>query len=469
MRIVLLGLMLLRFGLPLTTSPGCLIVSTCGLTRCSGNYPPPFPGHHRLDHPVADHIIAVQEAFSKKGLDYGILLTTPVEGNSTDLCRRYTIPSRLRDDSQVRGQFLQVFNRSRKYNQALPGYRYKMSVVYENRSFESQEYHRGSGDGRSAPGRLDLALANINRGTGNLHSPNLNSLITQPGPSHEAGSDDQGSSDMPQITRPERNPQRAADGLYHCTLDDCTDRVKAFKQKCMFEKHMDKHECPYFCPEKSCENRRGFSYPGGLYRHLREVHGKGDGPRNLINCPVPSCPRHADNGFTRTENLNEHMRRCHGEKPGTRRDSSASIDPTTATAGPSTAPEAMEVTSTGTRPTMQQNQLPAIRTWSDVAIPSPISHQPTSPRPGTKRKAAEHDLREANKRLQQENAALRRQLEAQTAQLDQHAQELQGHQLQSKAMMQRLKAMQDEVNALRAGGNAARDGFDGFMLGSRDP
>lgn len=55
----------------------------------------------------------------------------------------------------------------------------------------------------------------------------------------------------------------------------------------------------------------GFTYSGGLLRHEREVHGKHGGPRRQLNCPHVNCKRHNGKGFSRQENLNEHLRRVH--------------------------------------------------------------------------------------------------------------------------------------------------------------
>jgi len=74
---------------------------------------------------------------------------------------------------------------------------------------------------------------------------------------------------------------------------------------------MDKHDRPYKCPAEGCEKLPGFTYSGGLLRHEREVHGKHGGPRKQLNCPHPNCKRHTGKGFSRQENLNEHLRRVH--------------------------------------------------------------------------------------------------------------------------------------------------------------
>ncbi len=79
---------------------------------------------------------------------------------------------------------------------------------------------------------------------------------------------------------------------------------------------MDKHERPYRCPADGCENLPGFTYSGGLLRHEREVHNKHGGPKNTVNCPHPNCKRHTGKGFSRQENLNEHLRRVHTSPDG---------------------------------------------------------------------------------------------------------------------------------------------------------
>ena len=74
---------------------------------------------------------------------------------------------------------------------------------------------------------------------------------------------------------------------------------------------MDKHERPYRCDKPGCEKLRGFTYSGGLVRHEREVHKQHGGPKENLLCPIPLCKRNNGAGFTRKENLNEHLRRVH--------------------------------------------------------------------------------------------------------------------------------------------------------------
>lgn len=86
---------------------------------------------------------------------------------------------------------------------------------------------------------------------------------------------------------------------------------------------MDKHDRPYRCTHLSCAKLQGFTYSGGLLRHEREVHGKHGGPKAQLMCPHPDCKRHNGKGFTRKENLNEHLRRVH-PKDGTGQESQMS-------------------------------------------------------------------------------------------------------------------------------------------------
>ena len=89
-------------------------------------------------------------------------------------------------------------------------------------------------------------------------------------------------------------------------------RLGAFYTNCVFcadSKHMDKHDRPYKCLEPGCSKIQGFTYSGGLLRHQREVHKKNI--KKPLMCPYADCNRSTGNGFTRQENLKEHLRRRH--------------------------------------------------------------------------------------------------------------------------------------------------------------
>jgi hypothetical protein len=74
---------------------------------------------------------------------------------------------------------------------------------------------------------------------------------------------------------------------------------------------MDKHDRPYKCSVKGCEKLQGFTYSGGLLRHEREVHKMHGGTKKSLFCPFHDCKRSSGAGFTRKENLAEHIRRVH--------------------------------------------------------------------------------------------------------------------------------------------------------------
>lgn len=122
------------------------------------------------------------------------------------------------------------------------------------------------------------------------------------------------SSGMPRmkaIPKPARQATKNLTGKFVCIWPSCNEDVREFSRKCEWNKHMDKHDRPYKCTAEGCEKLPGFTYSGGLLRHEREVHAKHGGPKNPLNCPHPTCKRHTGKGFSRQENLNEHLRRCH--------------------------------------------------------------------------------------------------------------------------------------------------------------
>ncbi|CZS98474.1 uncharacterized protein RAG0_07194 [Rhynchosporium agropyri] len=113
------------------------------------------------------------------------------------------------------------------------------------------------------------------------------------------------------IPKPDREVTKGEDGRFICNWIGCNEEVQAFTRKCEWSKHMDKHDRPYKCPSEGCEKLPGFTYSGGLLRHQREVHNLHGGPRKQLNCPHPNCKRFSGKGFSRQENLNEHLRRVH--------------------------------------------------------------------------------------------------------------------------------------------------------------
>jgi hypothetical protein len=71
---------------------------------------------------------------------------------------------------------------------------------------------------------------------------------------------------------------------------------------------MDVHGRPYKCRHKGCAKLLGFTYPGGLSSHEKEVHSVGrEGVTDKYKCPAPGCLKTC----SRKENINEHVRRVH--------------------------------------------------------------------------------------------------------------------------------------------------------------
>jgi hypothetical protein len=173
---------------------------------------------------------------------------------------------------------------------------------------------------------------------------------------------------------------------------------------------MDKHERPFKCSDPACEKLSGFTYSGGLLRHQREVHGEYGGPKNPLNCPHVNCKRHTGKGFSRLENLNEHLRRVH------------------TSAGASCSGDEIHEEMTG------------VGAHAATPAPAPIQlAQSQSPVIlGEKRKADDSDdLRGEVKRLHTMNESLQQQLAAQKAQSE--AKE----EAQKQQMMAMMASMHD--------------------------
>ncbi|EMR65453.1 putative c2h2 transcription factor protein [Eutypa lata UCREL1] len=356
---------------------------------------------------VGQHVRAVGQAFRKKKIEYGFTITRSV-GDRSKICRCYILPLRIRDDERGRLAFLQIFNSNRSYNQALRDYRFKMSVV----SYDPKHFHTnsntypnvgaegGPNDGSStqshtapfSPTALDLIeeVGNYNAGHGSVHdpsSPSAHSFLSPLTPPEQRGSpspasapkrvkfneDNAGQSRTKLIPRPRRGEvHKNENGKFECTVPGCTDRPREFIRKCEWNKHMDKHDRPYHCEREGCEKLPGFTYTGGLLRHEREVHNEHGGPKNLLNCPHTSCKRYLGKGFSRLENLNEHLRRCH-------------------TAGVGHAIDAADVD---------------VSDATTAAAAAAVAQAPV-PRLGDKRKAEDEDPRDDEvKRLRMENRSL---------------------------------------------------------------
>ncbi|KAJ5135492.1 uncharacterized protein N7515_004770 [Penicillium bovifimosum] len=111
--------------------------------------------------------------------------------------------------------------------------------------------------------------------------------------------------------RRNRDPPKNSEGQIFCDHHECQAAPPTFRRPCEWNKHMDKHDRPYKCYEPNCDKIQGFTYSGGLLRHQREVHKKNTDAKKPLMCPYSDCNRSTGNGFTRQENLREHLRRRH--------------------------------------------------------------------------------------------------------------------------------------------------------------
>lgn len=341
---------------------------------------------------VATNAAEIDKALREKHLEFSVRFArSPDVGNNGindryTLCRLYTLSPRLRAHNRARLDFLFIFSPNRTYNRALPSYQYKMTVVSHYQAtglLQPGSLYTSNNNNNSSSSTVPASHRNISltpRRVGNHDdrlSPldNMHDLGTfqnddtelldplSPSSSHleptspeeglvhlNARKSRAGSSGSPvpprlkPIPKPDREVRKTRDGKYLCTATGCTDETKEFTRKCEWSKHMDKHDRPYKCPAEGCEKLPGFTYSGGLLRHEREVHGKHGGPKNPLNCPHVNCKRHDGKGFTRLENLNEHLRRVHtssplappgvdGEQADEDREDSASVTSSSGTGG----------------------------------------------------------------------------------------------------------------------------------------
>ncbi|KAI1207290.1 uncharacterized protein F4807DRAFT_435190 [Annulohypoxylon truncatum] len=315
-----------------------------------------------------------------------------------------------------------------------------MSVVYKSRDIlPSDPYPPGidggdhDGDTRSVryspvppvhymtyDGAENATLIPPSPNSADLNSPNILEPLSPPESlSAPAKPDTNRLPRLGSIPKPERIETKNRDGLYYCAFPGCTEAVKTFPRKCEWGKHMDKHDRPYKCMAAECEKLAGFTYSGGLLRHEREVHGKHGGPRNPLNCPHGNCKRHEGKGFSRMENLNEHLRRVHTPNEGAAASSNNNNNNNLNSAPTAPSPED------------EQDDVPASATLQ-AAVGVASSSSPPE-KTGEKRKP-ETDLRDEVKRLQVENVSLRDELNAQHR--------------QSMAMMQQIAEMNARLLAL---------------------
>lgn len=76
-------------------------------------------------------------------------------------------------------------------------------------------------------------------------------------------------------------------------------------------KYVDEQEYPHVYTAQSDEEVQAFTCTRDLLRRQREGYGTYGGPKKVMNCPYAKCKRHSGKGFSRAENLREHLRRMH--------------------------------------------------------------------------------------------------------------------------------------------------------------
>lgn len=114
------------------------------------------------------------------------------------------------------------------------------------------------------------------------------------------------------LKRRTQEPPRNEHGQIYCDHINCQGNEQTFKRPCEWKRHMDRHDRPYKCLNVACTLNPGFTYPGGLVRHEKEVHKMHASTRRSLRlCPFPRCSRSSGSGFTRKENLDDHIRRRH--------------------------------------------------------------------------------------------------------------------------------------------------------------
>ncbi|KAK5135834.1 hypothetical protein LTR08_004482 [Meristemomyces frigidus] len=208
-------------------------------------------------------------------------------------------------------------------------------------------------------------------------------------------------------------PPHNHNNKYICDFDPAC-AGQTFDRKCEWSKHMDKHDRPYRCNNPDCAKLQGFTYSGGLLRHEREVHGKHGGPKAQLMCPHDDCKRHSGKGFTRKENLNEHIRRVHDNKPEPSQQQASQQQTSQFDYGPDYGPELQEA-ATGAEQTVieQVVEPPVARMYSDINIEE-LAPQPTMEPLLGKRKRDDdesspsmdvEELRQEIKRLREDNAS----------------------------------------------------------------
>lgn len=79
------------------------------------------------------------------------------------------------------------------------------------------------------------------------------------------------------------------------------------KTKAELNKHKQRHEKPFVCPEPNCTRKVGFGTQNDLARHLQSVHSA-DGIK--YRCTLGTC-RNKEKNWPRADNFKSHLKRVH--------------------------------------------------------------------------------------------------------------------------------------------------------------
>lgn len=160
-------------------------------------------------------------------------------------CRCYVLPRQYRDSERSRLKFLQIFSYDRRYNKALEGYHYKMSVCETLRNpLPSKPYTLPAGDrdGKvtgfnplNPNGDPTLIPSSPSSRSASILSPTTraNRLVSPLNfPDGKTGAPKNTQTRMRPVPKPERTVVQNPEGKFICTWHNCSSPIKEFRRKC---------------------------------------------------------------------------------------------------------------------------------------------------------------------------------------------------------------------------------------------
>ncbi|KAJ8124099.1 hypothetical protein ONZ43_g104 [Nemania bipapillata] len=198
---------------------------------------------------LVDHIFEVQTEFEKKNIDYRFSIRDPTDQEDLALfgqCRCYVLPRQYRDSERNRLKFLQIFGHDRRYNKALEGYHYKMSVCEVSRNPLPSKPYASPADTRGTAKVTGFNPLNPNSDPTLIPSSPSSPFTGSPSPTTptnrlsspisfadgKTGAPKNTQPRMKPIPKPQRPVVKNRDGRFICTWKDCSAAVKDFARKC---------------------------------------------------------------------------------------------------------------------------------------------------------------------------------------------------------------------------------------------